>query len=178
MATLGAVAGDVSSLALVAVDEVVLEALVDAATQDASADDVTPRLAGDSAWTPARIEWLRSFHRDRRAGLSGDTGEATWAVVVDGLVVGSVRLMRTTEEGVLETGIWLTRSCRGRRVGSLTMAKVLHQAVALGARGVRADTTRENIGAIKILRQLGFDVSSPHAGGRVEALLNLDELVL
>lgn len=169
---------DVSSLTLVAVDDGVLEALVEAATQDASADDVTPRLTDHSAWTPDRIEWLRSFHRDRRVGLSGNTGEATWAVVVEGMVVGSVRLKLTTEEGALETGIWLRRDCRIRHVGSLAMDAVLHQAVALGAREVRADTTRDNIPAIRILRQLGFDVSEPHADGRLDALLNLDKLVV
>ncbi len=43
-------------IALVDVDERVLEQLVQAALTDADADDVTPRLTGGSAWTPARVD--------------------------------------------------------------------------------------------------------------------------
>ena len=70
-------------------------------------------MAGDQ-WDHERTEWLRRFHRDRRAGLDGPVGEATWPVSVDGAVVGSVRLQRTAKAAVLETGIWLTRRARGR----------------------------------------------------------------
>src|SRR3712207_8457184 len=34
-------------------------------------------------WSPARVAWLLAFHRDRRPGLDGELGEATWAVVVE-----------------------------------------------------------------------------------------------
>lgn len=151
-----------------------LEALVDAAIRDASADDVTPQLADGSAWTPSRIAWLRTFHCDRRAGLSGTAGEITWAVVVDGCVVGSVRLKCTTEAGVLETGIWLTHGARGHGVGSRVMAEVLQRAVALGARGVRADTTAGNASALKMLHRLGFDLTPTDSHQQVRALLRLE----
>src|SRR4051794_15260338 len=92
---------------LVPVDESVLSRLVAAATSDAAPDEVTPSMAGN-LWSPERIDWLHRFHRDRRPGLEGPLGEATWAVCLDGSVIGAVRLERTTDPAVLETGIWLT----------------------------------------------------------------------
>lgn len=117
---------------LVGVDHAVLERLVEAATTDASADEVTPPLTSGAAWTPTRIAWLCAFHADRRAGLDGPASEGTWAVTLDQQVVGSVRLKRTQQSGELETGAWLTRSSRGRGVGRAAMEAVLREAAALG----------------------------------------------
>ncbi|WP_037295620.1 GNAT family N-acetyltransferase [Saccharomonospora azurea] len=156
---------------LVEVDEPVLARLVRAATTDAAADDVTPPLTADSGWTPARVEWLRRFHRDRRAGLGGPAGESTWGVVTADGVVGSVRLKRTAE-GVLETGVWLTRMARGRGLGTAAMAVAVRKAVELGAREVRADTTVANVGALRLLRRLGFTLARAD-GGAVHGLLRL-----
>jgi hypothetical protein len=99
---------------LVPVEVDALARLVAAAISDAAPDEVTAPMAGDH-WGPERIEWLNRFHRDRRPGLDGPLGEATWAVSLDGSVVGAVRLERTAERAVLETGIWLTRSAGGPR---------------------------------------------------------------
>ena len=148
----------------------VLAQLVHAAVSDASADEVTPPLGASGQWTPARIAWLETFHRDRRAGFHGAAAETTWAVVVGDSVVGSVRLKCTDDEGVLDTGIWLTRRSRGRGVGVAAMAAVLHEAAALGAQGVRADTTTGNSRALGVLRRLGFDLEFTH-GDSVRALL-------
>ena len=149
---------DPSPVGLIAVDEVVLEQLVQAAVSDASADEVTPPLSPGAEWTPARVAWLERFHRDRRAGLSGAAAEATWAVVVVNAVVGSVRLKCTNEQGVLETGVWLTRISRGQGVAVAATAAVLRKAAALGAQGVRAETTTGNTSALGVLRRLGFDL--------------------
>src|SRR3954447_8170607 len=101
---------------LVAVDDDVLWRLVAVAVQDAAAAEVTPPVGAGAGWTSQRVDWLRAYHRDRRPGLDGPLGEATWAVVVDGEVAGAVRLHRTAETGTAETGIWLARSARGRGV--------------------------------------------------------------
>jgi RimJ/RimL family protein N-acetyltransferase len=168
---LGAVTSeDPSPVGLIAVDEAVLEQLVQAAVSDASADEVTPPFSAGAEWTPARVAWLESFHRDRRAGFSGAAAEATWAVVVGNAVVGSVRLRCTNEQGVFETGVWLTRSSRGRGVAVAAMAAVLRKAAALGAHGVRADTTTGNTSALGVLRRLGFDLEVTDGDG-VRALL-------
>jgi RimJ/RimL family protein N-acetyltransferase len=155
---------------LLPIDEGVLDRLVDAATSDAAPDEVTPPMAGDD-WGPERIEWLRRFHRDRRPGLDGPLGEATWAVSLDGSVVGAVRLKRTAEPAVLETGIWLTRSARGRGTGRGAIAAVLERARDLGSREVRADTSPDNAAALYVLQRLGFRTSD--SGGRVTAVRRL-----
>lgn len=162
---------------LVPVGEDVLEALVQAATTGAAADEVTPPLDGSGAWTDQRVAWLRSFHRDRRAGLRGPMRECTWAVVAAGEVVGSVRLAGGPDDGVVETGAWLTRNARGRGLGRAAAAAVLGEAAAHGARAVRADTTADNRAALAVLEHLGFDVDVDVDGdGRhVRALLLLED---
>jgi RimJ/RimL family protein N-acetyltransferase len=148
----------------------VLARLVGAAVSGADPDEVTPPLTGPR-WGPERIEWLRRFHRDRRGGLDGPLGEATWAVTDDGEVVGAVRLRRTAEPAVLETGIWLTRDTRGRGVGRQATAAVLDRARALGAQSVRAETSRENASALLVLQRLGFRATLE--GNRVVAVREL-----
>jgi RimJ/RimL family protein N-acetyltransferase len=155
---------------LIPVDESVLELLVQAATSDAAPDDVTPPMAGDR-WGPERTDWLCAFHRDRRPGLDGPLGEATWAVSLDGAVVGAVRLKRTDDPLVLETGIWLTRSARGHGTGRLAVAAALRRARDLGAREVRADTSPGNAAALSVLQRLGFRTTE--AGDRVRAVRTL-----
>ena len=155
---------------LLAVDETVLARLVGAALSGAEPDEVTPPMAGPR-WGPERIEWLRRFHRDRRIGLAGPLGEATWAVAVDGEVVGAVRLKRTAEPDVLETGIWLTRPARGKGVARTAITDVLDHARTSGARAVRADTGRENASALYVLQRLGFRTSTE--GDRVVAVRDL-----
>jgi RimJ/RimL family protein N-acetyltransferase len=160
-------------VALVVMDEAVLEELVGVATTDAAADEVTPRLSADGSWTPAGVRWLRSFHRDRRAGLDGPAREATWAVVVGERVVGAVRLRRADPPGVLETGIWLSRRVRGRGVAGAALAAVLQQAAEAGAVAVRADTTAGNGAALAVLQRAGFELSRDDDGRAVRALLHL-----
>lgn len=148
----------VVSLSLVAVDEAVLEQLVAVARGDADADEVTPPVGEAAGWSAERVEWLRAYHRDRRGGLDGPTGEATWAVLLDGAVVGAVRLARV-EDGALETGIWLRRNARRRGVGVEAVRQVLVLASASGATELLARTTGANSGAQALLRQHGFRIS-------------------
>jgi RimJ/RimL family protein N-acetyltransferase len=154
---------------LVAVDEQVLAALVQAATRGAAPDEVTPPPLGDG-WTPARTAWLRAYHRDRRAGLAGPLGEATWAVLVGGSPVGGARLRWTSEEGTADTGLWLGRSVRGAGTGRAALAVVLALASAAGVRSVAADTAAVNLGALAVLRHLGFTLGDP-VDGRVRAVV-------
>lgn len=165
--------GRAPAVTLVPVDDAVLEDLVIAATGRADADEVTPPggpavdglVAG---WSPQRVAWLRAFHRDRRAGLEGPAREATWAVLLDARVVGSVRLASTSSSGTLETGVWLVRDVRGRGVGHTVMDAVLEQAAASGAATVLARTTAGNLGALAVLRRAGFTLTAG-ADGSVEA---------
>ncbi|HET9058398.1 MAG TPA: hypothetical protein VFN61_00635, partial [Acidimicrobiales bacterium] len=66
-----------------------LDKLVEVAVQDAHPNEVTPPLSTDGRqccdeWAQDRVEWLRTFHQQRREGLTGPAREATWAVVVNG----------------------------------------------------------------------------------------------
>lgn len=144
---------------LVTVDEAMLDDLVEAATTQARADEVTPPLTPGPEWSPERVAWLRAYHRDRRPGIDGPEQEAIWAVVVGQQVVGSVRVKRADREGVVETGAWLVRDARGQGIGSAALAAVLQKARNLGATEVRAETTASNTGALETLRRRGFDLS-------------------
>ena len=157
---------------LAPMDDVVLEHLLVAATSDAAAGDVTPPLTPGDGWTPERVDWLRSFHVERRAGLDGEAREATWAVLVDDRVVGGARLARTAEDAVLEVGLWLTRQARGGGVGRAVLTALRDQAAALGAVAVRADTRASNGAALGVLRHLGF-ACSLEEDGTVRAQLTL-----
>jgi RimJ/RimL family protein N-acetyltransferase len=162
---------DDPAVTLVDVDELTLDRLVNAAITDAAADEVTPPATTGDEWSPARIAWLKDFHRTRRNGLSGPLGETTWAILAGDQVVGSVRLKRTAVPEILETGIWLTRRTRGQGVGRLAMAGVLQTAATLGAQGVRAETTTGNRAALRVLRSHGFDLVASKDGAGVAALL-------
>ena len=158
---------------LVEVDDRTLESLVVVAVRDANADDVTPPIGESEGWSPARIDWLRDIHRDRRAGLNGPAGEVTMAIHVGNSVAGAARLKQTSTAGILETGIWLAKSARGQGVGSAAMLAVLDVARTLGAIGIRADTTAGNMAALGTLERLGFELEPSGDGINVAASCRL-----
>ncbi|WP_231839635.1 GNAT family N-acetyltransferase [Blastococcus saxobsidens] len=135
-----------------------------AARDGASPGEVTPPITPGEEWTAERIEWLRTLHRERRAGLDGPAQEATWAVIEfvgDGgrdaeRVVGAVRLRRAGEPGVLEMEFWLVRDARGRGVGREAAQLVVERAREAGAVVVRAEATSANGGVLALLRAVGF----------------------
>ena len=86
-------------------------------------------------------------------------------MAVDGEVVGGVRLKRTADPDVLETGIWLTWQARGKGSAAKAIADVLEQAHAHGARAVRADTSPENASALDVLAATRASAASPRATG-------------
>lgn len=159
-----------ANVELIPVTDTVLDELVGIAVSDADADDVTPPLTSGS-WSPERIAWLRSYHRDRQPGLGGEQAEATWAVALDRQVVGAVRLKRTEQVGVFETGMWLARSARGRGVSRVAITLLLTRAAAVGGVQVRADTTVHNAAALALLRRCGAHLRIN--GAAVEARISV-----
>lgn len=151
------------SVELITVDEEVLAALVAVATADADPDDVTPPFG--AGWTPQRIEWLQSFHRDRRAGLAnGD--EETAAIRVDGRVVGATRLHRSAETtGDLEYGVWLSKAARGKGLSAPVLDLVAQRAAQAGASRLIAITTAGNEPALRTLRRAGAELHRDEDGG-------------
>lgn len=160
------------SVQLITVDEQVLAELIAVATEDADPDDVTPPLG--AGWTPQRVEWLQSFHRDRRAGLAnGD--EETAAIRVDGRVVGATRLHRSAETtGDLEFGVWLTKAARGKRLSAPVLDLVAQRAAQAGASRLIATTIAGNEPALRTLRRAGAELHRDEVDG-VRATIMLQQ---
>jgi RimJ/RimL family protein N-acetyltransferase len=143
---------------LVEVDDAVLSELVAVAARDAHPNEVTPPVSPGEDWTDQRVEWLHSFHRDRRSGLSPAAAEASWAVRAEGVIVGAARLQRTSRQGCIEAGVWVCRSARQHGIGRHTLVALMDLAAQGGARDVCAETTEGNHAAVSILERLGFEI--------------------
>lgn len=155
------------AVSLVEVADDVLERLLAVAVRDAAANEVTPPLGKAEGWTAERIDWFRDYHR-QATGLDGPTRQKTWAISYVGGLAGSIRL-RWTGPGTLETGIWLTRCCRGLGIGREALRQVKVLAAAAGATALVADTTSGNRAALALLRGSGAELASP-ATSDVQAL--------
>jgi RimJ/RimL family protein N-acetyltransferase len=156
---------------LLRVDDDVLEDLLVAAVDGAEPEEAMPPVAGPPGWTGARREAFRAFHRERRAGFEGPVQEITFAVAVDGEVVGSARLRRTEELAILETGLWLARSARGRGIGTAVLRALADEASALGAEALVAETNETNAAALGALRSIGSRLTVDEVTGLVHARL-------
>ena len=156
---------------LVQVEEGILDQLVQVATSDAAADEVTAPLTPGPDWTPQRVAWLRAFHTDRLAGLTGPLREQTWAVLDDADdVVGGARLALLAEPGAAEVGLWLCRSARGKGVGGAALTQVLDHARRCGLTQVQARTRVSNAPALAALAHAGFRREPDGAGSVLAAL--------
>ncbi|MFJ9041112.1 GNAT family N-acetyltransferase [Streptomyces sp. NPDC102406] len=137
------------------VDEENLEELLAVAVQEAAPEEVMPAVAGPPGWTTERQEAFRNWHRARRLGLAGPLREVTFAITHNGDIVGSGRLALRDSHDVLETGMWLGRSHRGRGIGTAALRILLDEAARAGARAVVADTKAHNTAALTALRRNG-----------------------
>ena len=160
---------EVPAVAIVPVDEDVLDVLLGVAVADAEPIDVMPPVAGPPGWTDAARAAFAAHHRSRRPGLAGPHAEVTWAILADGAVVGSARLHRVGP-GCLEMGVWLGRSARAHGVGTALVPLLVAEAGRLGATTVIAETTADNVGALATLRRNGA-LLTDHPGGHVRAEL-------
>ncbi|MEV8533707.1 GNAT family N-acetyltransferase [Streptomyces sp. NPDC051211] len=157
------------------VDEETLHGLLAVAVADAAPGEVMPPVAGPPGWTTERKEAFLAWHRARRPGLAGPLRECTFAIVRDGRIVGSARLARRdSHDDVLETGLWLARSERGRGTGTATLRKLLDEAAAAGVRAVVAETTAGNPAALAALRHNGAKLTTHRNGADVHAELPVD----
>lgn len=145
-----------AAVSLVDVGEDVLEELLAVAVGDADANEVTPPLGSADGWNSERISWFRQYHH-AASGLDGPARQKSWAIRSDGQLAGSIRL-RWTGDGTLETGIWLSNSCRGRGIGHEALRQVMAEAAASGASALEADTTAGNAAALALLRGAGAEL--------------------
>jgi RimJ/RimL family protein N-acetyltransferase len=138
-----------------------VESLLTLAVADAAPEEVMPPVDGPAGWTPARLSAFRAFHIDRLPGLDGPLRTLMFAIVADGDIAGMIRLSRTEDPTVLETGIWLGRSARGMGIGSSALARLVAEAAAAGASAVVAETTAGNVAAMRALRRHGARLTYP-----------------
>jgi len=153
------------------VDEVNLEALLLAAAAGAEPGETMPAVPGPPGWTAQRRSAFRSYHRDRFGGLDAPPAELTFAVMVNTEPVGVARLARSDAQHALEAGLWLTREARGRGVGGDVLRLLRMEAARAGASVVLAETTRDNIAALRLLRAGGATLATPGTEGHVRAKL-------
>jgi RimJ/RimL family protein N-acetyltransferase len=149
--------------------------LLDVAVTQAEPAQVMPLVDGPGGgWTEARRTAFRSFVRRRYGGLDGPARTVLFAVVADGAVVGMIRMSRVDAPAIVQTGMWLGRSARGRGIGTAALLALLAEAAAAGADTVVADTTAGNLAAQRMLRRCGARLT-PHevSGERVDAVLTL-----
>ncbi|MFE7314313.1 GNAT family N-acetyltransferase [Streptomyces sp. NPDC057555] len=161
----------VGPVALQQVDDECLEELLAVAVDDAAPEEVMPPVAGSPGWTLERQDAFRAWHRARRPGLAGPIRESTFAITYGGKVVGSARLALRESLGVLETGMWLARSQRGRGIGTVTLRLLLQEAARTGARAVVAETKTHNTAALAALRRNGATLITSQDGTEVHAEL-------
>ncbi|MER5701176.1 GNAT family N-acetyltransferase [Micromonospora sp. NPDC002296] len=149
-----------------------LEPLLSVAVAEAEPDDVMPPVDAPAGWSHARRQAFRDYYRTGFAGLAGPSRTAMYAVLVSGEVLGMIRMTRRAEPGTVEAGVWLGRSARGQGVGAAALRELLNLAAAAGMHTVVAETTRDNAGAISMLRRCGAKLVED--GDAVRAEISLD----
>lgn len=160
-----------SNVRLTPIDEQTLEPLLSVAVAEAEPDDVMPPVEAPAGWSHARREAFREFHRARFDGLTGPTRTLMFAIVVDGDVVGMIRMTCHEQPTTMETGMWLGKSARGQGIAATALRLLLAEAVGAGARLVTAETTVDNAPALNVLRRAGAELE--HDGDTVRARIRL-----
>ncbi|MGW4466907.1 GNAT family N-acetyltransferase [Micromonospora sp. NPDC004704] len=146
-----------SNVQLTPIDEQTLEPLLSVAVAEAEPDDVMPPVEAPAGWSHARREAFREFHRARFDGLDGNARTLMFAIMVDGDVVGMIRMSHHDRPATMETGMWLGKSARGQGIAATALRLLLAEAVGAGARLVVAETTADNAPALGVLRRAGAE---------------------
>jgi len=94
------------------------------------------------------------------------TGEGTFLVVEDGLVVGECGWSGPPVDGEVLVGYGVARSARGRGVGTEAVRQLLAWVQAQGARSVRAEVLPGNEASLRLLARLGFREAGVRDGHR------------
>ena len=150
------------TIRLAPLDEALLADLLDAARRGAPPEEVMPPVQ-ELGWTDRNRTAFLDFYRPHLAGLDGPKGTVMFAILAEGAVAGMIRLARTAEPTVYETGMWLGRAYRGQGLGTAAVRALLARAAAVGATAVVADTTPGNVAALGALRRCGA-VLTPRDG--------------
>ncbi|MCU1593024.1 MAG: N-acetyltransferase [Frankiales bacterium] len=98
----------------------------------------------------------------------GHTGEGTFLILLDGVVIGDCGWFGPADEdGEVEIGYGLAPSARGSGHGTAAVRLLLEWVASQGARSVRAEVLPSNVPSLRLLGRLGFEDVGEHAGHRV-----------
>lgn len=96
------------------------------------------------------------------------TGDGTFLVVRDGVVVGDVGwLGPPDEDGECEIGYGLAPSARRQGVATAAVALLVEWVRTQGARSVRAEVLPDNLPSLALMAKLGFTDIGERAGHRL-----------
>ena len=100
-----------------------------------------------------------------RASWRPESWHCTFAVLVDGVVVGSQGMMaeRFAEVRTVGTGSWLGRAHQGQGLGTEMRAAVLQLAFSgLGAVRAESGAWQDNAASLAVSRKLGYERNGDH----------------
>ncbi len=158
-----------STVTLRPVDDDMLPRLLDVAVADTEPEEVLPPAPGPTGWTEERRAAFRDYYRS--------PGETTYAVLVDGDVVGAARLAPAEAPGAVEAGIWLARTARGHGYGVEALHLLIEEARAQGSSALIAETEASNVPAVGTLRTLGAKLWEDPESGAVHATLRVGDSI-
>jgi RimJ/RimL family protein N-acetyltransferase len=156
-----------STVTLQPVDQNLLPRLLEIAVTDTEPHEVMPDLPGPSQWTDARRTAFMDYHRPADG--------AAYAVLVDGQLIGAVRIIPAEAPGAVQAHIWLRHSARGKAHSTEALCVLIDEARARGASALVAETHVSNQAAVSMLRTLGAMVWEDPESGSVHATLRVGE---
>jgi RimJ/RimL family protein N-acetyltransferase len=124
---------------------------------------------GDLPWAHAR-DWPHADTADALRPLAehpSDTGEGTFLITENGVVVGDCGWFGPPADGVVDLGYGLAPSARGRGVATAAVRLLLEWVALRGAVQARADVLPGNVPSLRLLARLGFVEVGELAGHRV-----------
>jgi RimJ/RimL family protein N-acetyltransferase len=117
------------------------------------------------------VDWPHEDTADALRPLADypeQTGDGTFLVVRDGVVVGDVGWFGPADEdGECEIGYGLAPSARRLGVATTAVQLLLDWVYAQGARSVRAEVLPDNLPSLALLARLGFTDIGERAGHRL-----------
>jgi RimJ/RimL family protein N-acetyltransferase len=123
---------------------------------------------GDLGGLDHAADWPHADSADALRPLADHpelTGEGTFLVVRDGVVVGECGWFGPPDDdGEVEIGYGLAGSARRQGTGTAAVTLLLDWVAEHGARRVRAEVLPGNEASLRLLARLGFEVQGEHAG--------------
>ena len=152
----------------------------DAVTLRAWVEADAPVLVDCIDGDPEIARWLdqvpQPYTLDDAIAYIGGIGAASFAIVVDGLVCGSIGVAWNEGRDTGELGYWLREEARGRGVTTRALVLAARWALAEGAHRVQLRAAVENTASRRVAEKAGFTFEgvlrsayyNPRLGRRVD----------